>query len=287
MGHVLSRALSRQVDDVSQLAPPAAEARGVVGRMYDKVMPWRTPSPNPNIAQDQWDAVTDWNAQLFKQTAPIDPTDVMPGHQGMKQLKEQFNQAYEQIWREAVDPQVAGQLNTIASEMTDKVGGAAAKRVGKLLSHYSGQLSSGQAVPGKTLEAMLEELKRVAKSKAGKIEGEAYGQAIQAIRASLPGTLAQALNTVDGQYAQYAVLRKANTYDSAAKHGGIFTPDQLRQASIVKDTAKKTRAAQGEATMQPQANNALEEINGLLTETKGLWEDAASRGGAVGGALQQ
>ncbi len=133
---------------------------------------------------------------------------------------------------------------------------------------------------------MLTELNKLAKAKVGTLEGDAYNAAVNAIQSGLPGNLAQQLAAVDAKYAQYAVMRKASTYaGSSARHGGIVTPDDLRRATLAKDSTNKTLASQGRATLQQQAETGLDEINAVLAKDPTI-RNVLQRSGALAGAVE-
>ncbi len=290
IGDVVTGAGREIVDQTQRLAPPTGAEGGVLSRTMARLNPLKETPVSPKVKQDQWDAVIEWNRKKLQSIAPLNGAEIVPGHAGMAVLKRQFDDAYDIIWKAPVQisPATNAQLNNIIRLTNEKAGGKASKRVGQLLSHYQTRLNGNAqgVVAGRSIDDMLDELGKLAKAKAGTLEGDAYLAAARAIKAGLPGNIAQQLAVVDAKYAQYAVMRKAASYSgSSARYGGIVTPDDLRKASIAKDAATKSKSAQGAAVMQQEAAQGIDEINAMLAKDPVI-QKVLQRSGALAGAIE-
>lgn len=214
----------------------------------------RLPFVGNAVRARQTEALQGWNRNLMNEVRPATEPIATAGQQGMQQLAKQFTDAYEALWNRPIT------------------------------------LKTGETLPGKQLQELLQNFNRDARSAA--MRGDrALADSLSArsaqITASLPDDVAAELARINGLFTQYSAVQRAGAATGAAQQGGTFTPQQLLSGSKAADrTRRKAAFATGTAPMQQQAQQAGQVFRPSNIPPSSLLERAAlNTAGAIPGAL--
>lgn len=219
------------------------------------------------LRQKQRAAVAAWNRSLLDDVIP-DGKVSAAGSKGFTEITKRFDDAYDALWSKPVKINAAArskmvqQLETAVRALPRE----SQRSVRTLAKTVLPSLYGDAPIAGRVISQVddrLREAARTASRKGNFDESRALNQLRDNLRAALPKDVAAELARLDGKFRKFATLRKAASYKAAAEHGGVFTPSQLMSAATTGKGVGKSAVAQGRATFQQEALDALDVLGDI------------------------
>ena len=225
--------------------------------------------------------------------------NVPVGSQGIAHVSDKLSDAYNRILPKVSlsvdDALIDGIADAIASRKAE-FEPAKLQVIEKLLDEkVLSKLDSDRPIPGKQLQAIQEDLKKLSDKygKSGMASERTIGEAIEEIEGAFRDALirsnpkyASELSKINEGYANYVRLRRAGGGAGEGKGADLegFTPAELRQAvKAVDQSVGKGDFARGRALMQDLSQDAQSVMGGRLP-TSGTTERALLASALAGGA---
>lgn len=225
--------------------------------------------------------------------------NVPVGSQGLAHVSDKLSDAYNRVLPKVSlsvdDALIDGIADAVASRRAE-FEPAKLQVIEKLLDEkVLSKLDSDRPIPGKQLQAIQEDLKKLSDKygKSGMASERTIGEAIEQIEGAFRDGLirsnpeyAAELSKINEGYANYVRLRRAALAAGEDKGADLqgFTPAQLRQAVKAEDqSVGKGDFARGRALMQDLSQDAQSVMGGKLP-TSGTAERAILASALAGGA---
>lgn len=242
-GKASESGLPRAFEYVSQVVPGLSKATGAL----------------------QKEAVENMNRQVLKRAAPEGTAKYITniGTRGMRQLKDEFTEAYTKAWSTAREPTAAAKalIRSRANAGRRYLGDNSSKQVDKALDELGGLRDNFSPKRIQSLDNTLRTQIRTAST--GNNADPELVKVLTAMRKDLRQSLGKdtssALSKVDAKYGEYSVVKEAVSTrkamgegdDLIAGMGGVFDADDLLGAA--KNIGKTGRISIGTAPSQELA----------------------------------
>lgn len=251
VGNVLRRTLTglrpstQEAAQMLQQGVPLTpgQVAGGAARTVEDVLA-RAPFSGPAVRASQTNAMGEWNRSLMDSIRPGAQRISAPGPQGMRELTQQFDNAY----------------NALLDQ--------------PLTLRNGQQVASGRSINDaqrRMRDAAFDALRNKDSEQAAYFFAER-----DKLLNQLPDDVLAGLRQLDGMYPEFAALRQATGYMASQRQGGVFAPAQLQMASRAVDrSAGKGATARGTAPMQPQAQAGMHVFGTGSGPPAGVLERAA------------
>ena len=238
---------AKKLMDSGVYMTPDKASTGVLPRALAYTMQV-TPFMAKGVKEAGEESLQSWNKVLLNKVAPLrEVTEV--GTAGVKQLKNQFNDAYTAAWSKASKPSNAAFIDMVDEgvEAGNALGGSSGVVLKGVLSDIK-NLSGSNYTSGALKELDNTFRKRI--SAAAKRGDDALSDTLKSMRTTLrtaagPDTV-EGLRAVDSKYGEYTAVINAGSAVKSMKEG-VMDTDTLMAG--VKAAGGKARAATGDAPL--------------------------------------
>jgi hypothetical protein len=242
---------------------PGQRTGGILRAAEDRLR--SVPFVGPSIEARTAEGLRAWNKSLLNRAVPEGSvTDA--GRTGFREASAAFKSAYGKLWDKDIPldgASLGGNWLAAVKTAAPKLGPEGTERANAQLGSLLADVNSarGGPVPGAIVSRLDDELRSLATNAARSGDREAaklYGAARDSLRSALPRDVSEELSRIDGKYRDFATLRGAGSYKTAAEHDSAFTPSQLLASARAADKSKgKAAFVDGRAPMQADAMQGL------------------------------
>jgi len=202
-----------------------------------------------------------WNDVLLNKVAPLGERITERGVKGVKQLKDQFTDAYTAAWNKSTklsNEALVDIVNT-ADSAREELGGASGMILKGVMADVKNLSKAADVGP------VIKQLDNTLRKKldgAARVGDEALSDTLKSIRAKLRrgagSEVDKALKPIDAKYGDWIAVRDAASGKQALEAGGRIEPTQLMGG--VKSSGGKTRSATGDAPLYDFAKQGVDTI---------------------------